>query len=75
MKDFDKNGKGDVIRVQVNEFKGATYLDIRVYYTAGHDKGSDRKPTRTGIAIPIKMADDVIEAAQRELSIMRGEVS
>jgi len=65
MQDIQKNGKSkDVVRVQIKEFKGWAYLDIRTFY-----QGDDGEycPTKKGISIPIQIAQDVVSAAQREI--------
>ncbi|MDH4262904.1 MAG: transcriptional coactivator p15/PC4 family protein [Spirochaetia bacterium] len=48
IKDIDK-GNGEIIRVEISEFKGISYLNLRVWFT---DKESgEYKPTQKGIAI------------------------
>ncbi|MCR9142659.1 MAG: transcriptional coactivator p15/PC4 family protein [bacterium] len=48
IRDIDKGG-GEIIRVEISEFRGQNYLNLRVWYT---DKESgDYKPTQKGIAI------------------------
>lgn len=48
IKDLDKGG-GEVIRIEVSEYKGQKYLNVRVWYT---DKNSgELKPTQKGVAI------------------------
>ena len=41
---------GDTIKVEVKEFKGKTYLDIRTYFE-GYD--GDLRPTKKGVTIPM----------------------
>ena len=48
IKDIDKGG-GEIIRVEVTEYKGAKYLNLRVWY-ADKETG-EFKPTQKGIAI------------------------
>ena len=71
MQDIKKNGKGDVIRVAKETFKGKDYLDIRIFYEDKHDEkvlGAERlQPTRKGISIPVELAEQVIGAALKEL--------
>jgi hypothetical protein len=45
--EIDK-GKGEVIRVEVSEFKGKKLLNIRVWYT---DAQGEKKPTQKGITV------------------------
>jgi hypothetical protein len=48
IRDIDKGG-GEIIRVEISEFRGQNYLNLRVWYT---DKESgEYKPTQKGIAI------------------------
>ncbi len=49
IKDIDKGSRGEVIRVEVTEYKGNHYLNLRVWYA---DKDGQLKPTQKGIAIP-----------------------
>jgi len=48
IKDIEKGG-GEIIRVEISEFKGVKYLNLRVWYT---DKETgEYKPTQKGIAV------------------------
>lgn len=48
IRDIDK-GAGEIIRVEISEFKGQQYLNLRVWYT---DKNSGEfKPTQKGITV------------------------
>ena len=58
IKDIDK-GKGEIIRVEISEFKGKKLLNLRVWYT---DANGDYKPTQKGIAIPPELYEQVKEA-------------
>jgi hypothetical protein len=58
IKDIDK-GKGEIIRVEISEFKGKKLLNLRVWYT---DANNEYKPTQKGIAIPPELYDQVKEA-------------
>ncbi|MBK8395035.1 MAG: transcriptional coactivator p15/PC4 family protein [Leptospiraceae bacterium] len=58
IKDIDK-GKGEIIRVEISEFKGKKLLNLRVWYT---DANGEYKPTQKGIAIPPELYDQVKEA-------------
>ncbi|MBE7412474.1 MAG: transcriptional coactivator p15/PC4 family protein [Leptospiraceae bacterium] len=55
IRDIDK-GKGEIIRVEISEYKGKSYLNLRVWYT---DKEGELKPTQKGIAIPPELYEDV----------------
>ena len=58
IKDIDK-GKGEIIRVEISEFKGKKLLNLRVWYT---DANGEYKPTQKGIAIPPELYEQVKEA-------------
>lgn len=58
IKDIDK-GKGEIIRVEISEFKGKKLLNLRVWYT---DANGEYKPTQKGIAIPPDLYEQVKEA-------------
>lgn len=48
IQDIDK-GAGEIIRVEISEYKGQSYLNIRIWYT---DKNSgEYKPTQKGVTI------------------------
>jgi hypothetical protein len=57
-KDINK-GKGEIIRVEVGEFKGKKLLNIRVWYT---DEAGEYKPTKKGITIAPELYAKVKEA-------------
>jgi hypothetical protein len=59
IRDIDKGARGEVIRVEVTEYKGATYLNLRVWYI---DKDGELKPTQKGIAIGPELYDQVKDA-------------
>ena len=63
MTDIAKPESKDVIRVQVKDFKGKKYLDLRNFY----EKDGEKKPTKRGISIPLDIAQDVIAVALKEL--------
>jgi hypothetical protein len=59
IKDIDK-GNGEVIRVEMSEYKGAQYLNLRVWYT---DKNTNElKPTQKGITVKPELYDALKEA-------------
>ncbi len=68
IKDIDK-GNGEVIRVEISEFKGQQYLNIRTWYT---DKEGELKPTQKGVTIrPEQFADLKAALLQAEGEIQR----
>ncbi|HMV44774.1 MAG TPA: transcriptional coactivator p15/PC4 family protein [Leptospiraceae bacterium] len=58
IRDIDK-GKGEIIRVEISEFKGKKLLNLRVWYT---DANGEYKPTQKGIAIPPDLYEQVRDA-------------
>lgn len=68
IKDIDKGG-GEIIRVEISEFKGVTYLNLRVWYT---DKESgEYKPTQKGIAIKPELFPLLKEAILKAEEILK----
>lgn len=66
--DIDKGG-GEVIRVEVTEFKGNKYLNIRVWYT---DKETgDLKPTQKGVAVKPEQYALLKEAIDKALPLLQ----
>ena len=70
IKDIEK-GAGEIVRVEISEFKGQKYLNIRIWYP---DKESgEYKPTQKGIAIRPDLYPDLkaaILAAEQELNAL-----
>jgi hypothetical protein len=68
---FIKNRKGDFVVVQIKQFEGFTFLDVRQFFT-GEDGKS--RPTKKGIAVglgKIKELARLVDKA-RETAIERG---
>lgn len=56
------------IQVQINEYKGKKYLDLRIFYTT--DGGNSWLPTKKGVAVypeNLELLKEAIEKAQSEL--------
>jgi len=66
VKVIDK-GLGSRVHIRVSKFRDRDYLDIRNFYET--DDG-EWKPTRKGIAIPVDLYDELIEA----LTEAKGEI-
>ena len=68
IKDIDK-GNGEILRIEITEFKGSKYLNIRTWYT---DKESgEYKPTQKGVAIKPELYSELKQGiidAETELS-------
>lgn len=62
MPDIEK-GNGDIVRVQVNEFKEKKYLDIRNFFMSEDDYA----PTKKGISVPLELKDKLIEAIKEAI--------
>ncbi len=62
IQDIDKGG-GEIIRVEITEFKGRRYLNLRIWYT---DKNTGEfKPTQKGIAVKPELFAELKEAVLR----------
>ena len=55
-----KNSREEV-RVALSEFRGAAFVDLRIFADMGHE---DRSPTKKGIAIKPASLPALIEALQ-----------
>jgi hypothetical protein len=73
---FWKNRRGDFVVVAIKQFEGATFLDIRQFFT-GEDGVS--RPTKKGIAIGLHKLDELAGlitkaiAKAREFGLLRQE--
>ncbi|MCB1189237.1 MAG: transcriptional coactivator p15/PC4 family protein [Leptospiraceae bacterium] len=47
IKDISKSN-GDILRIEVSEYKGVSYLNLRMWYT---DKDGELRPTKKGVAV------------------------
>jgi hypothetical protein len=54
-----EKGMGGRIHVRLSRFQGRDYLDIRNFFQTDEEEW---KPTRKGIAIPIELYDELMEA-------------
>ena len=62
------------IQVQLSEYKGKKFLDIRIFYTT--DNGDTWNPTKKGVAVsPENMTElkEAIEIAQKEFEDIGAE--
>lgn len=50
------------IRVSIEEYKGYSFLDVRVYY---EDDQGEWRPTKKGIAVPPDKVRDLIELLRK----------
>ena len=59
IRDIDKGG-GEVIRVELSEFKGKTYLNIRIWYM---DKNTNElRPSQKGVTIKPELYSQLKDA-------------
>jgi len=58
---LDQERGRDTLRVSASEFKGTTYVDIRVWFT---DREGGLRPTNKGVALRLEALPAVIEALQ-----------
>jgi hypothetical protein len=59
--EFNKGKNGDKVRAKLRAFKGKTYADIRLHYTAEDGKVL---PTKKGIALPVSLLPELVKAVQ-----------
>ncbi len=55
--------KDEIIRIERSDFRGFIYFDIRKYYWAE----TEWRPTRKGITLSLRVAEKVLDTAQKEL--------
>ena len=73
IRDIDK-GNGEIFRVEITEYRGNNYLNIRTWYQ-DRDSG-EYKPTQKGVAIRPELFQEVKEAilqAEGEINKLIGE--
>ena len=61
MREFQKNDRGEVVRIVREDYRGTDLVNIRVWYRA--DNG-EMRPSKTGITINGNQIDQLIEARQ-----------
>jgi len=55
---FQKNSLEEV-RVEISEFKGERYLNIRIWYDASDNGQPEWRPSQKGITLNISLYDDL----------------
>ena len=58
---FDKSTV-EQIRISLNKFKGAEYVDVRIYYKASD---GEYKPTKKGVTFKPDMVSELEEAVEK----------
>ncbi len=74
IRDIEKGG-GEIIRVEISEFRGKNYLNIRTWYT--DRESGEYKPTQKGVSIRPDQYEELkaaILAAESELKKLDGWV-
>lgn len=64
---IDRNDR-ERLQIAVNEYKGKSYLDLRIFYTT--DGGDTWRPTQKGVTVAPEGLDtlrDAIDEAMKEL--------
>ena len=61
MREFQKNDRGEMVRIVREDYKGTDLVNVRVWYRA--DNG-EMRPSKTGITINGNQIDQLIEALQ-----------
>lgn len=64
---IDRNDR-ERLQIAVNEYKGKSYLDLRIFYTT--DGGDTWRPTQKGVTVAPEGLDtlrDAVDEAMKEL--------
>lgn len=59
MREFQKNARGEVVRITREEYKGADLVNIRVWFTASD---GELRPSKNGLTIRGDQIPQMIEA-------------
>ena len=63
-------GSAEQLQISINEFKGKSYLDMRIFYTT--DEGASWLPTKKGVTCSpenIGVLKEAIEEAKKEFAV------
>ena len=66
---FSKNAR-ERIEVSLMEYKGAQYVDLRVFYEAD---GNEWKPSKKGICVSVGLLDELEVAMAKLKKLVRAE--
>ncbi|MBW2645933.1 MAG: transcriptional coactivator p15/PC4 family protein [Deltaproteobacteria bacterium] len=72
IKKFDKNA-AEVVKVQIQDYQGSEYVDLRVWTNSSHDDSGEERPTRKGITLNTELLPDLIEALRSAQSVIEGK--
>jgi hypothetical protein len=65
---FFKNRKGDIVAVQIKEFEGVVFCDVRQFFQ--NDAGQSC-PTKKGIAVGLRKLPELIGLLEKALAKAR----
>lgn len=65
--EIEKNLK-EVIRIEISEFKGKNYLNIRLWYMS---EDGEYKPSPKGISLPVSKAENISEALKKSVEYIK----
>lgn len=68
--DIEK-GRGEVIRIEISEFKEKKYLNIRTWYT---NDNNELAPTKKGVAISLDKFDEFNRAVKKAEELIQKEL-
>ena len=63
---IDRNDR-ERLQIAINEYKGKSYLDLRIFYTT--DNGDSWRPTQKGVTVApegLETLRDAVEEAMKE---------
>lgn len=56
------------LQISINEYKGKSYLDLRIFYTT--DEGANWLPTKKGVTVSpenLELLKDAVDEAMKEM--------
>lgn len=62
------------LQIAINEYKGKSYLDLRIFYTT--DEGGTWLPTKKGVTVApdnLELLKDAVEEAMKEMMTVSEE--
>jgi len=65
--EFHKSSTEKVV-VQLREFRGRRYLDLRIYFDASYGLGQDWRPSKKGLTVSVEDVDKLRTGVDRALS-------
>ena len=65
--EFEKNSS-EVVRISLSEFKGHSYVDIRIFY---EDDEGEWRPTKKGVTVSVDLVDELLEAVKKVYGVLQ----